>query len=770
MNSGRSSAAASVATASVCAFAIIATQVAGKATRDALFLTHFHISTLPLILMASAVFSVGAVLFTARSISLFGPSRVIPPSFLVSGLLLIAEWLFAVRHPRPASVIIYLHIAIIGSILISGFWSMINEHFDPRTAKRSIGRIVGAATLGGLFGGVLAERVGATRSMLWVLPIVAGLHLFCAFLLPRLRTVDTAMEPLSIRVLFARSGQARATESGFRVLRRVGYLRNLALIVLLGNIAATLIDFLFKARAAQSYASGADLMRFFAVFYTAVSIVTLLVQTGMTRRLLERIGIANTMAIRPAVMTVGGLIALPVMGLAGLGILRGVEAVLQSSLFRSGYELLFTPVVPDDKRNTKTIIDVGADRMGDVLGGAIIRGVILLPVAFTGQILVSLAVAISLIGFIVARALRRGYIRALEESLRNRADVLDIKQDVALGMRTMMMESFTGVDLSVAIDEAGLSEIRRVTHASVPASDASATSAETAPMGKSSTRAAPALDPEVALLVELRSGDANRVHAALRQTRSLSPVVAAQIIPLLAWDEITGWASRALAKGAPAITGQLVDRLLDPNEDFAVRRRIPRILSTCATPRAYLGLLAALADKRFEVRFQCARAMARIHDQLPSIAIDRDAVYGAVLRETRIEKPLWDNQRLLDEPEPDDPAVLVDENLRVRTNRSMEHVFTILSLVLPRATLQIAFKGLLTNDAVLRGTSLEYMESVLPREIWDSLRPFLDDPRKPTADQRPNREILDDLLRSSRSIEVNLEEIRKHTRESGGPA
>ncbi len=91
----------------------------------------------------------------------------------------------------------------------------------------------------------------------------------------------------------------------------------------------------------------------------------------------------------------------------------------------------------------------------------------------------------------------------------------------------------------------------------------------------------------------------------------------------------------------------------------------------------------------------------------------------------------------------------------------MEHVFTLLSLVLPRAPLQIAFKGLLTSDTVLRGTSLEYLESVLPKEIWGSLNPLLDDTRATAAAARPREEVLEELLRSNQSIELNLEEIRK---------
>ena len=39
-------------------------------------------------------------------------------------------------------------------------------------------------------------------------------------------------------------------------------------------------------------------------------------------------------------------------------------------MFRSGYELLYTPVLPDKKRPTKTLIDVGGEMSGGVLGAA----------------------------------------------------------------------------------------------------------------------------------------------------------------------------------------------------------------------------------------------------------------------------------------------------------------------------------------------------------------------------------------------------------------
>lgn len=750
MSSARPAAAAPITIAAICAFAMIATQVASKTARDALFLTNFPVSALPLVLIAAAVLSIFAALLTARAITAHGPARIVPPLFIASALLLLVEWWLAAHNARPAAVIVYLHVASLGSILISGFWSLIDEAFDPRTARAGIGRIIGGATLGGLFGGFVAERIGDLAGILWILPFIAGFHLACGLLLARFSS-DARHS-----TTHDRAGREHE-ESPFRVLRRVPYLRALAMMVLFGNIAATLLDYLFKSRAAASYPEAQDLVRFFAVFYAVVSVVTLAVQTGMSRRLLESIGIANTVAVRPGAVIVGGIATLTSMGLLGVGMLRAGEMVLQSSLFRSGYELLFTPVVPNDKRRTKTIVDVGADRMGDIIGAGMIRAVILLPVVAADYLLLALAIAISLVSIGVARMLHRGYVRALEDSLLHRGEALDLNTDTDASMRTLSMDSFTGINLSIVGGEIPIDELRTMETVRGKVTD---DSASVLPRGDTAALARDA-DPEIASLAELRSGNPKRVHAELAKSRVITPMMAAQLTTLLAWDEVSGWASRSLAKAAPTITGQLVDRMLDPEEDFAVRRRIPRILSTCPTRRAIDGLMAALSDERFEVRYQSARALSRINETTPNLTFDTRIVYAAVQHETSVDRRLWSEQRLIDEPDASDSGEMPEPALRNRGGRRMEHVFSLLSLVVPPAPLRIAYKGLLTDDAILRGTGLEYLESVLPRDIWNGLHPHLDATGKMTGSGRSQDEALDKLLRSSHSIDVSLEEIRK---------
>lgn len=107
----------------------------------------------------------------------------------------------------------------------------------------------------------------------------------------------------------------------------------------------------------------------------------------------------------------------------------------------------------------------------------------------------------------------------------------------------------------------------------------------------------------------------------------------------------------------------------------------------------------------------------------------------------------------------------MDELVRDRADRSLEHVFTLLSLVLPQKELRIAFRGLHTDDPQLRGSALEYLEHVLPTEIRRPLWPHLEPERARRGGASSGEEALTQLLRMNDSIVMKLEDMKRR-----GPA
>ena len=730
-----------VLAAATASAAMIAFQVGGKATRDALFLSSFPVTRLPLMVMTSAVISLLVVLWAVRRMSRFGPWRFIPTLFATSVVLLLLEWALLTRTREAAAVLVYIHFTVLGALLISGFWSMVNERFDPRTAKRQIGRIGAAGTVGGLVGGLLAERMAALFSIDLMLPLLALLHLVATFgvrALRRSRPVRPSDQP---------KPAPTSIIDGLRMVGSNSYLRNLTTLVVLCTVSEVLLDFVFKGRATVAYGNGDHLLRVFAAFYTGVALLTFLVQSGMGRVALERLGLAGAMGSLPAAVGVSGIGALAFPGFPSAAVARGTEAVLHNSLFRSGYELLFTPLPRHEKRATKTMIDVGAVRVGDFVGAALVQLAILLLARGAVPVLLATAVALAFGSLLITRWLRDGYRQTLEKSLVSHG----VDQDFKVVSETMehltAFETLSTIDLShlAGADSVTMDSDRPV--AAEPASPSAAVLPTDALMQR---------------MLELRSGDRGRVRAAL-EAGPLPLELVPQVIPLLAWDEVARVVADALRAIAPSIVGQLLDAMLDPEQEFSVRRRIPGILISAPSERTVEGLLLGLGDRRFEVRYRAGRALVELQ-QRHDLRVSPGRVLDAVEKEVAVDRSIWESQRLLTGLEDASEAPLMDEFLRDRAGRSMEHVFTMLSLVLPPTPLKIAYRGLFTDDDLLRGTALEYLENALPEKVRRGLWPFLEDRRTGRGAVRDREDIIADLMASNQSIALNLEELRRKVR------
>jgi hypothetical protein len=698
---------------------MVAHQVAGKATRDALFLSTFDITLLPRMVMGSALFTIAAVLASTRLLPALGPSRLVPAGFAASAMLLVGIRLLVGVAPETAAVLLYLHVTVFGAVSISWFWTLVSERFDPRTARRRIGRIAGGATLGGLCGGIVVGRAAPSIGAPAVILLLAGLHVACAVVAAFLAGPE-------------RSRQGEADEDhpgGAAILSRMPYLRDLAWLVLAGAIGTGLIDYVFKVRASAAFRDSASLLRFFALYYTAVAALTFVLQSTLTRRLLGTVGLARTASSHPLVILTGGAAAFLVPGLAAAAAARGAESAVRSSLFRSSYELFFAPLSPSEKRASKTLIDVGFDRLGDAVGAAFVQAALVTGLLGEGPGRLGVfAAALGVGGFLVTRRLERGHVAALERNLVRRGG-----EDADV---TAVIEAMPDVDLTTTLPRI---EIDSVPAAAVP------------PAGGAAPKA---------LASALHSSDPGRVRAALRSAERLSSEALPRVIELLAWDEVAPEAAAKLRAAGEEAVPSLVGALLHSETEFAVRRRIPRVLVASPSPQTVRGLVDALRDPRFEVRYQCGAALARLRERRPDLAVDAAAVLEAVRREARVERRVWESHRLLDAEGERLESPFLDDVIRERSHRGLAHVFALLSLVLPAGPLRIAYRGLHTDDPHLRGTALEYLESVLTEDIRESLWPFLDDARRTRA-RRGADEALESLLQSHESIQARLEELRR---------
>jgi hypothetical protein len=244
----------------------------------------------------------------------------------------------------------------------------------------------------------------------------------------------------------------------------------------------------------------------------------------------------------------------------------------------------------------------------------------------------------------------------------------------------------------------------------------------------------PRADAKLDLLAELRSGDAAQVSAALSRTQTFDRLCVAQAIDLLAWGDVLPAARAALERSVAAHSGMLIDALLEPSTDFAIRRRLPRVLGTCPTPRALDGVVRGLDDPRFEVRYHCSRAIARILTHAPVLRVDHARIIAVIERELSVPPQVWHGYRLLDRPDIEGGD---EQEPAEATSRSLEHIFSLLSTLVSRETLDAAVHGIRSDNPGVRGLAIEYLDQVLPAAVLERLRAMM--AATPSASGAPSR-------------------------------
>jgi AAA family ATP:ADP antiporter len=700
---------------------MMAWQVSAKAARDSLFLSAFPADALPAIVGASAICSIFMALLSSRLMLRWGPSRLIPSGYLLGGLIHLCEWMLLPRFPRAISAILYVHVIALGSVLLSGFWALISDRFDPREARKRFGQIAAFGTLGALIGGLLSERVASLSSPLQLLLLLAILQIAGAAALLRLG---------------AERVKARRHEvpSIPEVISGAPYLMQLAMFVLLISMSAATLDYLFKSQAVGHFGRGPSLSRFFALFYAVVSVLTFLVQAGLTRRWLNRFGPGHTVAALP--ISVAGVSVLSLMfpGAVALTISRGVEQLFRGSLFRSGYELFFTPMPDAEKRSAKSVIDIGADRLGDGLAAAAIQLFLVLPAATSRTALLVLTAILSGLGAWISFRLDRAYVKVLEKGLEQNTVTITPEQAEDALTKTVVLRT--------------QSTMMR------PAAQAGAPPVPAQSQSLSQTQAVD--DPIVLLTVELRSGNPARVRAVLRRKELLPLPIVGQVIMLLGRDELARDVHEALLAMVDRVSGQLGDALADSTIDLNIRRRIPRILAAGKSPLAHAALVRQLHDERFEIRQRCAKALEKICETNRNVKVDSELVLDAVGRELRGGQRVFDHRRA--HAIAGSQPLTADRVVADRASQTMSHIATLLGLIFPAQSVRLAFRALEVKDSKLRGVALEYLESILPKNLAEQFMAcFEAGGTRPSATSKD--QALANLLESSPSLMIQMDKL-----------
>lgn len=283
---------------------------------------------------------------------------VLPGTQVAIIVLLVAFWfLFKTGQVWVSAAFFFFGRLLLGIFLISQFWTLANEIYDPRQAKRIFGFIGGGAMLGGMMGSgltaLLVERVGTENLILFSAAILG----VCFFLILEIQR-RTNPEGGSFRV----KGESLGGGEALQMLKGSRHLQLIALVIGFSALgAATLEQQLYMA--SESAVAGKDsITSFLAGITFYISLIGFVIQIYFTSRIYSLLGIGFAMAVLPASLGATAVLILLYKALWASSVARVTDSALRYSLDKTTRETLFLPLSAELKLKAKGFVDVVADR------------------------------------------------------------------------------------------------------------------------------------------------------------------------------------------------------------------------------------------------------------------------------------------------------------------------------------------------------------------------------------------------------------------------
>jgi len=728
------------------AFLVIAFMIMARSLREAFYLISFDVKTLPYIIIATALLSLPIVAGFSKMLILFSTHRVL--KFLLVILSLGLGILLPLTSVSKTAVVLFYLWTALGTILLSsGFWILIAELFPLRGAKRLFGFISAGGTLGGMAVGISLGWFSHTLSLAGTAPALIGFLLIFFIILLFLPQLPQKKEKPDLNQT---EGKVSILE-GFRQILKTHHLMTIALIVAGATLATTLLDYQFKELVRGSIASKEGLASYFGAFYGWTGALAFILQLTLTPRLLSKYGIGWTLAILPLILLLGSLGLLVIPGLILVTLVRGFDYSLRRSLHRSVLEVLFVPISSLLRRKTKIFIDSSVDSIAAGVGAVII----FLWVTwgnFPSRYLSVGVLGLAALLLYLAREMNREYFQTLVGRLKEKEQSSRRYLDRGEQMvgRDLLSASFTSIDLEESLKERGIVF-----------------------QEPEETKARPKNRVGEDPVQLLGSRNPRKIAKALEMQRQWSPGSIPQLIRILPWDNFYPTVTYILANMGEDASKVLGEYLLDPSQDFVIRRRIPRIMAQIASAEAEDYLLKALVTQRFEIRYRAGIALIKRRKAglRRSGGNWQDKIWEAIRLEVQKEKAVWEMQQILDELDESETDGFISEKVGLRGEMSLQHTFRLLTLVLDPVAVRAAFLGILLNNEKLKSFALEYIENVLPKDILDKLWLFIGDmsEHQRLQSQRPVQEVVADLVKTGASLfsnELSKEAIRRALEES----
>jgi AAA family ATP:ADP antiporter len=330
------------------------------------FIDQLGSDNLPYVLMASSVLVAVVMHGYSGWIRRLPRQLVIPIAQSALVVLLVVLWALLQSGAVWVTVALYFFGQILGVLLISQFWTLANEVYDARQAKRLFGLIGGGACLGGALGAsitaITVEEFGSNNLLL---VSAATLSVCVAIVLRIVRIPHTGhVEHKEERGVGGREA--------IRLLTQSRHLRVLAAVVGFASIGAAVIDQQLSM-AAEATAIDADAIAALLARVTVyLSLAGFVVGVALTSHIHRSFGIAAALLLLPIGLGASSTLILITGALWAVAGARVLDTTLRYSVDKTTREVLFLPLPADLRFRAKPFIDVTMDRFAKAIAAVLI--------------------------------------------------------------------------------------------------------------------------------------------------------------------------------------------------------------------------------------------------------------------------------------------------------------------------------------------------------------------------------------------------------------
>ena len=389
-------------------FAFVALGITGSAARDAYFLNMVDRDYLPLMFLAVAI----VLTLTIAIYNRLSKNRDLIQTTTVS-CLVFALSLILIQINLKGWVIYFLYvwIEVIILIIITQFWILAADVFNPRQAKRLFSLLGAGGALGSIIiGSSINSFVSlfGSENLLFVTIGFLGVVILMANLIRPYRNINE---------LKNQSTKKDEKEQSNKLFSP--YLKSLSVIIGLAAIASVIIDYQFKMTAVAVFPIQDDLVSFFGKYYAITGIARIIIDLNITSRVLSRFGILIAILILPISLMIGsvGFLLSPILATVFLS--KFSDQVFKFTFHNASIQLFWIPVKRAIKTKLKPIIE-GSIRAGlqGLTGVLIFIAVTIfnIPIHY-----LSLPIVLIIIFWIIKSfPLKKLYVEALQSAIEKR--------------------------------------------------------------------------------------------------------------------------------------------------------------------------------------------------------------------------------------------------------------------------------------------------------------------------------------------------------------